>query len=1048
MLRWFWKRVFPWIVGVVGIWLTFDLVCWILAETLWFQEIGYPRAFWLRLSTRAILLSIVFGASSSFLIGNLILTERLKYPKKSGFPGAKYSEYPEKYGLPQSKEIAPVDFKLRLRSLLPLAIGLAALVELMTLYYVNMAAAYWQPKGGLPLMYSSVPQGFGLKVLLEMLGQINPQNLPEIFLFIIGGIVLLCYPRLLWAIAGILSLCFGFVISNYWEKVWLLLKGRSFNISEPLFNHDISFYIFKLPFWEILEFWLRGLFFLGLIGVLLTYLLSGNSLSEGEFVGFSGRQRGHLYGLSSLFMASISGSYWLSCYRLLYSHRGVTYGASFTDVNAQLPGYILLSVLAGAIAIWLLSRTIFWLVTHPHLSQTSHKFTKLNSLAKILFKTSQRYQSIGAEKTAKFPIKKSSLSSLRYGLCVYVAVMVVVEYVWPNAMQRFIVQPNELQRETPYIQRSIAFTRQGFGLDNIDVRTFQPEGKLTYEDLQKNDLTIRNIRLWDSRPLLQTNRQLQQIRLYYKFPDADIDRYTLKKESPQPQEPPTEKQQVLLAARELDYSAVPDEAKTWVNEHLIYTHGYGFTLSPVNTVGPGGLPDYFVKDIGVGTGDNQGMLGTSSERIRVSIPISHPRIYYGELTDTYVMAPSQVKELDYPSGDENVYNTYDGMGGVPINSGWRRVIFAQFLHNWQMLLTRNFTPETKVLLRRNIEERIQLLAPFLRYDSDPYLVVANTSLFTSPGKQPLPRGRKFARANNYLYWMIDAYTTSDRYPYSDPGSEAFNYIRNSVKVVVDAYDGSINLYVADPSDPIVSTWQDIFPGLFQPLDAMPLTLKVHIRYPEDLFSIQSKRLLTYHMTDPQVFYNREDQWQVPQEIYGNEQQPVEPYYLIMKLPMEDLEEFILLHPFTPSSRNNLIAWLAGRSDGDNYGKLLLYQFPKQQLIYGPEQIEARINQDPVISQQISLWTRQGSRAIQGNLLVIPIEQSLLYVEPLYLEAEQNSLPILARVIVVYENRIVMAETLDKALQAVFQPENPTSPAIVRPVEEPAIPLTEPILPLQ
>jgi uncharacterized membrane protein (UPF0182 family) len=1042
MLRWFWKRILPWILGLIGIWLTFDLVCWILAETLWFQEIGYPRAFWLRLSTRAILLSIVFGVSSTFLIGNLILANRLKY---KNFSGAKY---PEKYGVRPPQEIAPVDLKLRLRSLLPIVIGLAALVELMTLYYVNMAVTYWQPKGGLPLMYSSVPRGFGLKVISEMLGPINPQNLPGIFLFIVGGTLLLCYPRLLWAIAGILSLCFGFVVSNYWAKFLLLVKGQSFNVSEPLFNHDISFYIFQLPFWELLEFWLKSLFFLGFISVFLTYILSGKSLSEGEFVGFHGRQRGHLYGLSSLFMASISGSYWLSCYRLLYSPRGVTYGASFTDVNAQLPGYILLSFLAGAISLWLLGRTIFWFVTHPHLSGNSKQVTGLNPLAKISLKIYQKYQLPWSEKTARHQLKKSSLSSLRYGICVYVVVMFMAEYVWPNAMQRLIVQPNELQRETPYIERSIAFTRQGFGLDNIDVRTFEPEGKLTYEDIQKNDLTIRNIRLWDSRPLLQTNRQLQQIRLYYKFPDADIDRYTLKKESPSPQDPPTEKQQVLLAARELDYNAVPDEAKTWVNEHLIYTHGYGFTLSPVNTVGPGGLPDYFVKDIGVGSGDNQGMLGTSSERIRVSIPISHPRIYYGELTDTYVMAPSQVGELDYPSGDENVYNTYDGMGGVPINSWWRRVIFAQFLNNWQMMLTRNFTPETKVLFRRSIEERIKLLAPFLNYDSDPYLVVANTSLFNTQGKQPLPRGRKFANSKNYLYWMIDAYTTSDRYPYSDPGSEEFNYIRNSVKVVIDAYDGSINLYVADPSDPIIATWQNIFPGLFQPLDAIPLTLKVHIRYPEDLFSIQSKRLLTYHMTDPQVFYNREDQWQVPQEIYGNQQQPVEPYYLIMKLPTEDLEEFILLHPFTPSSRNNLIAWLAGRSDGDNYGKLLLYQFPKQQLIYGPEQIEARINQDPVISQQISLWTRQGSSAIQGNLLVIPIEQSLLYVEPLYLEAEENSLPILARVIVVYENRIVMAETLNQALQAVFQPENSTSPAIVRPVEQPALPLNEPILPLQ
>jgi hypothetical protein len=599
-----------------------------------------------------------------------------------------------------------------------------------------------------------------------------------------------------------------------------------------------------------------------------------------------------------------------------------------------------------------------------------------------------------------------------------------------------MVQPNELQRETPYLQRSIAFTRQGFDLDNIDVRTFDPEGKLTYQDIRNNDSTIRNIRLWDSRPLLQTNRQLQQIRLYYKFSDADIDRYTLKRESPRPQGPATEKQQVLIAARELDYTAVPEAAKTWVNEHLVYTHGYGFTLSPVNTVGPGGLPDYFVKDIGVGTGDNQGSLGTSSERIRASIPISHPRIYYGELTNTYVMAPSDVREFDYPSGDENVYNTYDGNGGVSIGTWWRRLVFAKYLQNWQMALTGNFTPETKVLFRRNIRERIQLIAPFLQYDNDPYLVVANTRLFQGENGRA---AQNTSTVNNYLYWIVDAYTTSDRYPYSEPGEGGFNYIRNSVKVVIDAYNGSVSLYVADLTDPIIATWQDIFPDLFQPLDTMPLTLRVHLRYPEDLFTVQSERLLTYHMTDPQVFYNREDQWQIPQEIYGNEQQPFQPYYLIMKLPQEESEEFILLHPFTPTSRNNLIGWLAGRADGDNYGKLLLYQFPKQQLIYGPEQVEARINQDPVISQQISLWTRQGSSAIQGNLLVIPIEQSLLYVEPLYLEAEQNSLPTLARVIVVYENQIAMAETLDEAHKAVFDPGKSSSETtIIRPVEEPGL----------
>ena len=343
-----------------------------------------------------------------------------------------------------------------------------------------------------------------------------------------------------------------------------------------------------------------------------------------------------------------------------------------------------------------------------------------------------------------------------------------------------------------------------------------------------------------------------------------------------------------------------------------------------------------------------------------------------------------------------------------------------------MLLTRDFLPETKVLLRRNVKQRIQAIAPFLKFDSDPYLVAAAAN-------------QDFPSNPSYLYWIVDAYTTSDRYPYSDTGSDGINYIRNSIKVVIDAYHGSVNFYIADQSDPIIATWSVIFPNMFKPLSTMPVNLRSHTRYPVDFFKIQSERLMTYHMTDPQVFYNREDQWQIPNEIYGSEPRPVEPYYLITSLPTVPFEEFILLLPYTPKQRTNLIAWLAARSDGKNYGRLVLYIFPKERLVYGPEQIEARINQDPVISQQISLWNRQGSRAIQGNLLVIPIEQSLLYVEPIYLEATQNSLPTLVRVVVAYENRIVMAQTLEQALQGIFKPEVTPAPAIIRPFEEAAPP---------
>ncbi|PSB55107.1 UPF0182 family protein, partial [Chamaesiphon polymorphus] len=474
---------------------------------------------------------------------------------------------------------------------------------------------------------------------------------------------------------------------------------------------------------------------------------------------------------------------------------------------------------------------------------------------------------------------------------------------------------------------------------------------------------------------------------------------------------PTEQQQVLIAARELDYTAVPKQAQTWVNEHLIYTHGYGFTVSPVNRVATGGLPEHLVRDIGT----IEGKPLTTASAVRSSIPIGQPRIYYGESTDTYIMTGTKVKELDYPSGNDNVYNTYDGRGGINIGSLGRKLLFATYLNDWRMVLTPEFLPQTKLLLRRNIDRRIRSIAPFLRYDRDPYIVAADARGNPTDAKDP-----------SFLYWIVDAYTTSDRYPYSDIGTEGINYIRNSVKVVIDAYHGSVSFYIIDPSDPIVTTWAKIFPDLFKPLSAMPANLRRHLRYPQDFFKIQSDRLMTYHMTDPQVFYNREDQWQIPTEVYGDKPRLVEPYYLITSLPTIPVPEFTLLLPYTPQQRTNLVAWLAARSDGENYGKLLLYTFPKQRQLFGPEQIEARINQDPAISSQISLWNRQGSRVIQGNLLIVPIEQSLLYVEPLYIEATQNQLPTLVRVIVAYENQIVMAPTLPEALAAIFKP-SVTSP---------------------
>ncbi|MEH1853379.1 MAG: UPF0182 family protein [Nostoc sp.] len=997
------KWGFRLLIGFLGLWLLLNLGSRLGAEIFWFQEVGYLQVFLLRVMTGGILWVVVAGITAAYLLLNLALAQRLKYPQSPKIESAQLGTELTNFLSPdyrrrnEARILAPQRFQsLRLRWLLPLTLVLSLLIGLMLSHYGQIALAYWySPVNQANL---TIPALFRPERIWQLLRQLISQVW---YLGLIGGvaIAILVYPQfLLTAIAILFSPLFAFILFQHWPKVLQYFHPTLFNSTEPLFGQDISFYIFSLPFWELLELWLMGLCLYGFLAVTLTYLLSANSLSQGIFPGFSPQQQRHLSGMGGLFMLVVALSYWLSRYELVYSSRGVSYGASYTDVIAQMPAYTVLCILAVAIAYYLLWRTFFWR------SKSQHR--------RLVF----------------------------YSLGVYLLLVAIAGIVLPTVVQYLIVQPNELQREQPYIQRTIALTRQAFDLEAIDARTFNPQGTLTEADIQKNDLTIRNIRLWDQRPLLETNRQLQQIRPYYRFPDADIDRYTLvtditsrRPSTPQktlePQEvvESTERRQVLIAARELDYSAVPQEAQTWVNRHLIYTHGFGFTVSPVNTVGPGGLPEYFVKDIS----GNSSALTTSSEAIRQSIPIGQPRIYYGEITNSYVMTGTKVRELDYPSGSDNVYNSYDGLGGVEIGSAWRRWLFAMYLKDWQMVLTRDFLPETKLLLRRNVKQRIQAIAPFLKFDSDPYLVAAAAN-------------QDFPSNPSYLYWIVDAYTTSDRYPYSDTGSDGINYIRNSIKVVIDAYNGTVNFYIADSSDPIIATWAAIFPKMFKPLSTMPVNLRSHTRYPVDFFKIQSERLMIYHMTDTQVFYNREDQWQIPNEIYGSEPRPVEPYYLTTSLPTVPFigessrrEEFILLLPYTPKQRTNLIAWLAARSDGKNYGTLILYIFPKERLVYGPEQIEARINQDPVISQQISLWNRQGSRAIQGNLLVIPIDQSLLYVEPIYLEATQNSLPTLVRVVVAYENRIVMAQTLEQALQGIFKPEVTPAPAIIRPFEEAA-----------
>jgi len=544
--------------------------------------------------------------------------------------------------------------------------------------------------------------------------------------------------------------------------------------------------------------------------------------------------------------------------------------------------------------------------------------------------------------------------------------------LYPALMQQYQVAPNEFDKEQSYLAFNIQATRLAYGLDNVQEQEFAADRPLTAPDLQQNAATIQNIRLWDTGPLLATYRQLQEIRTYYNFQSIDVDRYTLNGQY----------RQVTLAARELSAQNLP--SRNWINERLTYTHGYGAVLSPVNRATAEGLPEFWLKDIPpVATTD---------------LKITQPALYYSEGATDYVFANTRTKEFDYPAGDHNAYTTYAGQGGIPVASLGRKLLFALYLGDTKLLLSNDVTPESRVLLYRRIRERVQRIAPFFRYDPDPYLAIA---------------------ASGHLVWFLDGYTVSDGYPYATPTPGLGNYVRNAVKATVDAYDGTVRFYVADPADPLVRTIAAIFPGLLQPLAAMPADLQAHIRYPEGLFRVQAAMYTSYHMRDPRVFYNKEDLWSLPIRPAGGQEQPMDPYYLILRLPGQPKEEFVLLLPFTPSKKDNLAAWLAARSDPPNYGKLVVYTFPKQTLVYGPRQVEARIDQDPSISQELTLWNQRGSQVIRGHLLVIPIERSLLYVEPLYIAAETGQLPELKRVIVGSGNRIAMENTLEAALARIF-----------------------------
>ena len=560
----------------------------------------------------------------------------------------------------------------------------------------------------------------------------------------------------------------------------------------------------------------------------------------------------------------------------------------------------------------------------------------------------------------------------------------IVGGLYAGFIQSFVVSPNESSKELPYIQSNIAATRKAYALDRIDERQISGDAELTPQQITNNLDTIENVRLWDHLPLLQTFSQIQEIRTYYDFINVDNDRYQINGKY----------RQVMLSARELNTESLPQHS--FVNERLTFTHGYGLTLGPVNQVTTDGLPVLFIRDLPPVT--------------TVNLPVDEPSIYFGELSSDYALVGTNTPEFHYPRGNDNVTTTYHGSGGVVVGGFMRRLMFALRFGTTDILVTSQIKRDSRILFHRLISERVRTIAPFLSYDTDPYPVLSH--------------GR--------LYWIQDAYTTTSNYPYSSQYSDAsrangsgrsslgvINYIRNSVKVVIDAYNGTTTFYIAEPSDPLILTIGKIFPGFLRSLDEMPPDLRAHVRYPEEIFRVQSGIYTTFHMTNPSVFYNKEDEWQVPVLDTDRNAVPMQPYYTIMRLPGEKKAEFVQILPFTPRSKSNLSAWMVARSDGPHYGHMLVFQFPKQKLVYGPQQIVGRINQDQVISPQITLWNQQGSEVIWGTLLVIPVEESLLYVRPLYLRSPEGKIPELKRVIVAYQSKIVMTETLTSALVQIF-----------------------------
>jgi uncharacterized protein len=733
------------------------------------------------------------------------------------------------------------------------------------------------------------------------------------------------FRRISYALAILVAAILGMAAASRWES-WLFFRHAApFGVRDPILGRDVAFYAFTLPFLQLVQDLLFAAVTVALVGSALAYAVTG-ALGLGDrrlLVGASVRR--HLALLGAAFFAVLAFGAWLRIPALLTRHSGIVSGATYVDVHARLPALRILVVAAVAAAV-----------------------------------------------LAVIEALRGRLGFLVVGGALYLAALFGGEG-YASLLQRFVVAPNEQVKETPYILHNIEATRAAFALQAVAEHELSGDDVLTGDDIDRNAATLKNVPLWDHQPLLDTFQQLQEIRTYYDFVSVDNDRYTIGGEY----------RQIMLSARELNSESLPN--RSWINERLTFTHGYGLTLGPVNQVTPEGLPVLFIKNI--------------PPESTVDLKVTEPSIYFGELSNDHVFVRTRTKEFHFPKGEDNVTTAYDGEGGVPLGGLLGKLLFAIRFRELKTLLSNDLTAESRILFHRRISERVRRIAPFLTYDPDPYLAIAD--------------GR--------LVWVQDAYTTSSAYPYSQPiTGDGVNYIRNSIKATIDAYHGRTTFYLVDPADPVAATLARIFPGLLRPRAEMPESLRTRLRYPRTIFALQAAVFSTYHMRNPAVFYNKEDQWSVPSLEVGGRSERMEPYYTVMRLPGETRGEFIAMLPFTPRGKDNLAAWMVARSDGDQYGRLAVFQFPKQKVVFGPRQVVARINQDQVISPQITLWNQQGSEVIQGTLLVIPIENSLLYIRPLYLRGTGGRIPELKRVIVAYQNHIVMEESLDAAIARIFR----------------------------